>query len=166
MEIPGNAKRSKPYGQVGQLSWLRGLKFLTPISRNGSFTRRCRMALKEKTRFEVIDGPSKEGLEKSLFERNCDHCNIRRTVRFEFEGEEGYNYPQFTSNEMYVGIDGIDHLDADWRDEVWIFRGSLYYLNPSHGDCRVNGCFSTKTRKGWIEISGPIVVRRLVPFTA
>ena len=95
------------------------------------------------TSFRILDGPSKFDLMVALF---VGHRDSQICMQFKCEDAEGHQRGRL------VRITALERRDA-WGDR-WRFRGYITkfdnVVHPEEG--KVKGCFSTRTRKGALEI--------------
>lgn len=91
----------------------------------------------------IVDGPSKFDLMLALFDGDSSH---RRTVAFLLENPEAKQENLQCASLNFV-INEVGR--GDGSDENWLFVAT-YPANVDKG--RVRGFFSTRTRKGWVEL--------------
>lgn len=94
-------------------------------------------------RYDITNGPSKWDLILALFDGDYHH---RREISFSFQGISERVVAEFTLQFL------INELQReDGSGENWNFRGYGATV-PAFPDDPCYGFFSTKTRKGWIEM--------------
>jgi hypothetical protein len=102
------------------------------------------------TRFEIVDGPSKFDLMLALFDVGFKG-KYPRGVIFTIDDKQrkvGWSGGQFPP--LVFLIDSLSREDGSC--ENWNWEGVCVELDIEH--LRTKGFFSTKTRKGWVEIEG------------
>lgn len=108
------------------------------------------------TRFEIVDGPSKWDLMLAFFDYTCQHP---RVVDFKIDDKEvkiGWiDRPRIVSSIVSLPFH-IDTLSREDRSgETWNWKGVCSKIEHSKIEySKAKGFFSTKTRKGWLEIEG------------
>ena len=88
-------------------------------------------------RYGIVNGPSKWDLMLSLFDDGCGNCDHSRRATFYLDD------PSRAMKEIDILVSKVGKESKG--GDSWIFEGS-YVLGT------VKGFFSTKTRKGWLEL--------------
>ena len=94
-------------------------------------------------RFNITDGPSKWDLILSIFDGDSSN---RRKATFSIEEPEAHEkYPRLPDLDFV--INGATREDGS--GENWLIQG--YYPGANDPTVPMNGFYSTKNRRGWLE---------------
>lgn len=91
-------------------------------------------------RREIIDGPSKLDFMNSLFDGNFDN---RKQVKFMASSPNS----KFGFSALSVVINSAKREGGS--GDNWLFEG---FLPSAPSGTTISGCFSTKDRRGWVEV--------------
>lgn len=96
-------------------------------------------------RWDITDGPSKWDLMLALFDGDAQH---RRWHVFTVSDPQASPREKTSNLGMPILVNGLAREDGS--GENWLFNGE--WDDGTIAQNKVRGFFSTKTRKGWIEL--------------